>query len=294
MDASEINSGRLNAKEVIFPKENGKFIFPVADGRIKTPGGDQELRTSTLIRELPIRGESHVDFLGESDGSLLPPHDPFPGAGEAINDFWSMSGNSIYRYHFEPRVKLYSPREESFPVPLKIFDVCPALQRRDDTHPQASRNRGDPTKKQNKNKDNSLAPSNRLRDLPDWLEEFTENLEDKEVPALRDTPANTSQDSDSERSTKLVSRKHSIFTHFPKDRNFKVCLRTKSTKALCKKRHWRCGTSSRKEQQITRFSMKMVNLEITTDTQLWHKIWPPNGFTLIRVKLTLLRRRKGV
>ena len=31
MDASEIYSKRLNAKEVLFPKENGKFIFPVAD-----------------------------------------------------------------------------------------------------------------------------------------------------------------------------------------------------------------------------------------------------------------------
>ena len=30
MDASEIYSQRFNAKEVIFPKENGTFIFPVA------------------------------------------------------------------------------------------------------------------------------------------------------------------------------------------------------------------------------------------------------------------------
>ena len=37
MDASEIYSERLNAKEVIFLKENRKFIFPAADGRIKTP-----------------------------------------------------------------------------------------------------------------------------------------------------------------------------------------------------------------------------------------------------------------
>ena len=36
MDASEIYSKRLNAKEVIFP-EQGEFIFPIADGRIKTP-----------------------------------------------------------------------------------------------------------------------------------------------------------------------------------------------------------------------------------------------------------------
>ena len=123
MDASEIYSKRRNAKEVIFPKENGNFIFPVADGRIKLPGGDQDLRTSTLMRERPIRGESHVDFLGESEGSLPPPHDSFPDAGEATNYFWSMAGNFIYRHHVEPRVKLYSPREESFPTPLKYIDV---------------------------------------------------------------------------------------------------------------------------------------------------------------------------
>ena len=92
MDASEIYSNRLNAKEVIFLKQ-GEFIFPNADGRIKLLGGDQDLRTSTLIRHRRIRGESYVDFRGESKGSLPPPHDSFPDAGEAINDFWSMSGN---------------------------------------------------------------------------------------------------------------------------------------------------------------------------------------------------------
>ena len=100
-------SKRLNAKVVIFPKEKGEFIFPTADGRIKPLGGDQELRTSTLVRDHPIRGESHVGFLGESEGSLPPPHDLFPDACEAINDFWSMSGNFKNRHHVEPRVKLY-------------------------------------------------------------------------------------------------------------------------------------------------------------------------------------------
>ena len=122
MDASEIYSKRLNAKEVIFPKEK-EFIFPIADGRIKTPGGDQELRTSTLIRPRPIQGEGHVDFLGKSEGSLPQPHDSFPDAGETINDFWSMSGSFIYRHHVEPRVEFYSPKEESFPIPLKYIDV---------------------------------------------------------------------------------------------------------------------------------------------------------------------------
>ena len=34
-----------------------------------------------------------------------------------------MPGDFIFRHHVEPRVKLYSPREESFPVPLKYIDV---------------------------------------------------------------------------------------------------------------------------------------------------------------------------
>ena len=70
MDASEIYSKTLNAKEVIRPKEKGEFIFPVADGRIKPLGGDQDPRTPTLIRDRPIRGESDLDFLGASEGSL--------------------------------------------------------------------------------------------------------------------------------------------------------------------------------------------------------------------------------
>ena len=81
------------------------------------------MRTSTLVRHRPIQGESNIDCLGESEGSLPQPHDSLPDAGEAIPDFWSMSGNFIYRHQIEPRVKLYSPRAESFPVPPKYIDV---------------------------------------------------------------------------------------------------------------------------------------------------------------------------
>ena len=77
-----------------------------------------------MVRHRPIQGESNIDFLGESEGSLPQSQDSFPDAGEAINDFWSMSGSFIYRHHVEPRVKLYSPREEeSFLIPLKYIDV---------------------------------------------------------------------------------------------------------------------------------------------------------------------------
>ena len=99
----------LMRKRWYFQKETGKFIFPVADGRINLSGRDQELRTPTLIREHP--------------GSLPQPQDSFPDAGEAINDFWSMPGNFTYRHHVEPRVTLYLPREESFTIPLTYIDV---------------------------------------------------------------------------------------------------------------------------------------------------------------------------
>ena len=89
-------SKRLNAKEVIFPTENGQIIFQVADGRIKFAGGDQELRTATLRRYHPNRGESRRDFLGESEGSLPPPpQDSLPHAGEASGPCQETSKTAI-------------------------------------------------------------------------------------------------------------------------------------------------------------------------------------------------------
>ena len=87
MDASEIYSTRLYAKEVIFHMKQDK-LFQSQKDESKTPRGDQELRTSTLVRHRPIQGESNFDFLGESEGSLPQPQDSLPDADETINDFW--------------------------------------------------------------------------------------------------------------------------------------------------------------------------------------------------------------
>ena len=121
MDASEIYSKGLRSD--ISQRKRRIYFFQSQMNESKPLGEDQDLRTS-MVRHRPIQGEGNVDFLGESEGSLLPPQDSFPDAGEAINDFRSMSGNFMYRHHHvEPRVKLYSPREESFPIPLKYIDV---------------------------------------------------------------------------------------------------------------------------------------------------------------------------
>ena len=79
-------------------------------------------------------------------------------------------------------------------------------------------------KKRNNNRDSE----DRLRDLPERLAEFTENLEYTEVSAH----AHLSHDSDSERPTKVAPRKRSIYIHFPENRTCEVCLRSNMTTAL--------------------------------------------------------------
>ena len=102
------------------------------------------------------------------------------------------------------------------------------------------------TKNTNKNRDIVLAWGHWLRDLPEWSEEFTENLEDEGVLASRNTPAHTSHDSDSERLTKVVSGKHIIFTHIPKDRIFRNTQENQDYKGSLQEAYWWCSTSCRK------------------------------------------------
>ena len=69
MDASKLHAKRLNAKEVLTTMKGEKFIFPIADGTVKISGGDHDLRTSTLIRDSPDRGEEQENLRRESEGS---------------------------------------------------------------------------------------------------------------------------------------------------------------------------------------------------------------------------------
>ena len=110
---------------MILPKSSQNCKFPLADGTVQPYGGDQGLRTSTLIRNQPVRRESREDFLDESKWS--PPtayfQDSYPDAGEPRDDFWSISRDFKNRHHVKPRVKLHTTRDQSFPIPLKCTDV---------------------------------------------------------------------------------------------------------------------------------------------------------------------------
>ena len=70
------------------------------------------------------------------------------------------------------------------------------------------------SKKNNYNGDNETARRNPSLDLPEWLEEFTENLVDESVPAHRDTPPSSSRESALEPRRREVSDKHIICIQF--------------------------------------------------------------------------------
>ena len=70
-------------------------------------------------------------------------------------------------------------------------------------------------------------------EIPEWLQEFRENLVDDEIPLQGGSHASSSHEVSLEPTTKRPEDlgKHSVYTHFPKDRNFEICKRTKITRA---------------------------------------------------------------
>ena len=109
-------------------------------------------------------------------------------------------------------------------------------------HPETGATAQKPTT-QIKKRDDRKNSDGSLADLPEWLEEFTENLEESELPA----DAYTSHDSDLERPTKLEtkSRKHIIYTHVPKVKKLRSLLANQNDKGSLQKTHWRSSTSNR-------------------------------------------------
>ena len=76
-------------------------------------------------------------------------------------------------------------------------------------------------------------------EIPEWLQEFRENSVDDEVPERGDSHASSSHEVSLEPTFKRREDlgKHSVYTHFPKDRNCEICQRTKITRAPCKRRN---------------------------------------------------------
>ena len=70
-----------------------------------------------------------------------------------------------------------------------------------------------------KNEDHEQVRGDPYIDIPEWLQEFIENLVDERVPEHRDTHTSSSHEPSLEPMRSVDWGKHSVYTHFPKDRN---------------------------------------------------------------------------
>ena len=79
-------------------------------------------------------------------------------------------------------------------------------------------------------------------EIPEWLQKFRENLVNDRVPEHSDSHASSSHEASLEPTFKRREDlgKHSVFSHFPKDRNCEIC------QGPVQKTHWRSRTSCRK------------------------------------------------
>ena len=91
------------------------------------------------------------------------------------------------------------------------------------------------TENPNRNDDDEELHSDQLQGVPDWPQEFKHGPVDESVEEHRDA-SRSSHELASEPRAKVVSGKHSILTHFWKDRNCVMCLRTKITRVSCRER----------------------------------------------------------
>ena len=73
-------------------------------------------------------------------------------------------------------------------------------------------------------------------EIPEWLQEFRENVVDDRISEHRDSHASSSHEPSLEPVRNVDLGKHSVNTHFPKDRNCEVCKRTIITRAPCRRR----------------------------------------------------------
>ena len=128
----------------------------------------------------------------------------------------------------------------------------------------------------NSKKETTIELGNPLcSEIPEWLQEFSENLVDDRVPERRGSHASSSHEASLEPMFKRREDlgKHSVKTHFPKDRNCEICQRTKITRAPCRRRNSgavpraaNCGDLITADHKVLSDNCESRKI---TDTQSW-------------------------
>ena len=157
-----------------------------------------------------------------SSSSILPTSTPMTPLRQEIDHRTSTSSSSsspttTASIDSETRERENQSGTDSPPVPVSSSNVEEMIEQ------------GDPLFA-----DSGRAPL--CSEIPDWLQEFKENLADERVPERGDSHASSSHEVSLETTSKRRedSGKHSVKTHFPEDRNCEICKRTKITRAPCR------------------------------------------------------------
>ena len=124
-------------------------------------------------------------------------------------------------------------------APNSDISPVPVSELVDDRSGKPEEIQADKTSKTNKKKTPIERGNPCDSEIPEWLQEFRENLVVDEIPLQGGSHASSSQEASVEPTTKRREElgKHNVHTHFPKDRNCEICKRTKITRAPCRRRN---------------------------------------------------------
>ena len=173
---------------------------------IVVPGLSSSSSASSSSSRTPIKQESHSSSSSSSSPSS-PTVDEIP-----------------------VRDREDAPDSDISPVPVSEFV--------DDRSGKPVETQANQIPKTNK-KDTTIERGNPLNsEIPEWLQEFRENLVDDEIPLQGGSHTSSSHEVSLEPTTKRREDlgKHSVYTHFPKDRNCDY-------KGPMQKTQWRSRTS---------------------------------------------------
>ena len=151
----------------------------------------------------------------------------------------SHSSSSSSSSPFSPTVDEISVRERE-DAPNSDISPVSVSELFDDRTGEPVENQANQIPKTNK-KETTIERGNLCDDpeIPEWLQEFRENLVDDEIPLQGGSHASSSHEASLEPTTKRREDlgKHNVHTNFPKDRNCEICKRTKITRAPCRRRN---------------------------------------------------------
>ena len=133
-------------------------------------------------------------------------------------------------------------------------------------------------------------------EFPEWLQEFSENLVDDEIPLQGDSHASFSHEVSLEPTTKrredFFFGKHNVHTHFLKHRNCEICHRTKITRALCRRRNGEAVLRAANVGDLITAEHKVLsdNCESRNNHRYAVLVQPLNGSRRIRAKTKLHKK----